>query len=133
MSQPQPILIRSAVVKIGANTVGLARGVEITEEWETVEAPVFGSETPLRAVTFKRVSFRINRLYVKNDTVLRNAYNNGAVFDLDFYPEGEGTGKEKWTVKDALLTRLVKTAEYGRFIEETAAGTGKEVQYTVIS
>jgi hypothetical protein len=129
MSQPQPILIRSAVVKIGANTVGLARSVEITEEWETV----FGSETPLRAVTFKRVSFRINRLYVKNDTVLRNAYNNGAVFDLDFYPEGESTGKEKWTVKDALLTRLVKTAEYGRFIEEAAAGTGREVQYTVIS
>lgn len=127
----QPILIREGIIKIGNQTIGLARSIEITEERESIEVPVWGSETPIRAVTLKRASFRIERLYVKNDSLLRENYNQGTSFDMIILPEGEGSGKEKWTLKDVLLTRLVKTAETSRFIEEAASGTAREAQYEI--
>jgi len=124
---PTPLIATNAIIKVGSETVALARSVKITVEYETLKEYAFGSETPaVIAKTKKNVSFSFERLLA--DDMLLQKIESETPTTLSILPEGEGSGKPVWNLIDALFTSLDRSLEYGEAAIESAEGVAKDFQ-----
>lgn len=118
---------KEGVVKKGTTLLSKIERINLTVEADTVIARCMGSDWADKVMSgVKSVRGEISKFLVGPEEIL-NELINGTELTIEVYPQGEGTGKPKFTITGAVIEFWGYTQPFNDFVREGVRFTGRTI------
>jgi len=127
-----PLLGRDAQILKNGTEIGDDQNVTISIDAALLKQYKFGSANPsFLASGNKTYSISIEKAYI--DNTYANDVLNGSEVTIEVRPEGDGTGKPKWTLSGVIFNSWELGIAQEGIELESLSGEGKELTYGTLA